>query len=206
LLIADYAPTRLSVRLAVESDYEICAEAATAEETIRAAEREQPDLCVIGQELPGGGLAAVRGVSEVAPTTAVVVLTAGHDVDDLLELIRAGAVGYISSAASPDALRRVFGAVAGGEAAVPRSLVLDLVREVQGATTAPGGLTAREAQVLRMLRRRHSTAAIAERLGISPVTVRRHVSALLQKTGADDRSALSLDDTGAELAAARARR
>jgi DNA-binding NarL/FixJ family response regulator len=160
---------------------------------VTAAHCGQPDVCLIGLELPGGAIEAIRGVCERAPNAAVIVLSANHDVDDLLAVIRAGAIGYLSATADPDVLRRVVRAVAAGEAVIPRTLVLDLVHELQGAAPGASGLTPREAQVLGMLRRGQSTAAIAERLAISPVTVRRHISALVHKAGAEDRSALSAD-------------
>jgi DNA-binding NarL/FixJ family response regulator len=73
-------------------------------------------------------------------------------------------------------------------------MVLALVREQQTNASGAGGLTSREAQVLTMLRKRRSTSDIALELGISPVTVRRHVSALVHKTGVPDRSALAGSD------------
>jgi DNA-binding NarL/FixJ family response regulator len=69
-------------------------------------------------------------------------------------------------------------------------MVIELVRELQSSSDGPEGLTARECQVLGMLRRGHSTASIAERLEIAPVTVRRHISQLVQKFGVADRAAL----------------
>ena len=62
----------------------MCAEADDAEQAIRAAKREQPDLCLIGDHIAGDGLAAIRGVSRAAPGCAVVVLAQAHDADYLL--------------------------------------------------------------------------------------------------------------------------
>jgi DNA-binding NarL/FixJ family response regulator len=71
-------------------------------------------------------------------------------------------------------------------------MVLELARELRDVSrAADDGLTPREAQVLGMLRRGQSTGAIAERLEISPVTVRRHISTLVQKRGVDGRDALA---------------
>jgi DNA-binding NarL/FixJ family response regulator len=69
-------------------------------------------------------------------------------------------------------------------------MVLELVMELRGGGSGTDALTSREAQVLGMLRRGHSTGAIAERLGIAPVTVRRHISELVHKFGVEDRSEL----------------
>jgi DNA-binding NarL/FixJ family response regulator len=192
VLIADHEHTRLGALMALGSEAFVCAEAADAEGAIAAATREQPDVCLIGLEIPGGGLAAVRGICEVAPDTAVVVLAGISDVEDLLDAVRAGAIGYLP-ADSVDAsmLRRIVRAAIAQEAVVPRSMVLHLLGELRTASEVTGDrVTARESQVLAMLRRGHSTASIAHRLSISPITVRRHISELARKLGAQDRSAL----------------
>jgi DNA-binding NarL/FixJ family response regulator len=191
LLIADHEATRLGIRMALAPEIAVCAEVGEAEQAIRAAMREQPDVCLVGRDLRGGGLAAVRGICRAAPNAAVVVLAQAGEADDLLECVRAGAIGYVPGALDSERLRRVIGAVSINEAVIPRSMVLELVLELRGSGAGGGLLTVREAQVLRLLRRGHSTAAIAERLEIAPVTVRRHVSELVHKLGVEDRSFLA---------------
>jgi len=192
LLIADNEATRYGIRMALGEEFDVCAEAADATEAIREAQRRQPDICIISAELAGGGTSAVRGVCRAAPQAGVIVLTSTTDVEDMLEFVRAGAVGYVPASIDHQPLRRVVAAVLEGEAAVPRAMVLELARELRDASTSGGdSLTPREAQVLGMLRRGRSTAAIAARLAISPVTVRRHISALVQKRGVDGRAALA---------------
>jgi DNA-binding NarL/FixJ family response regulator len=107
----------------------------------------------------------------------------------MLECVRAGAIGYAPGPLDGERLRRIIRAVDAHEAVVPRSMVLELVLELRGGGSG-GLLTAREAQVLRLLRRGYSTAAIAKRLSIAPVTVRRHVSELVHKLGVEHRSML----------------
>ena len=63
LLIADREPTRAGIRMALDGNVDVCGEAGDAEQAIRAAKREQPDVCLVGQDIPGGAIAAVRGVS-----------------------------------------------------------------------------------------------------------------------------------------------
>jgi DNA-binding NarL/FixJ family response regulator len=189
VLIADHGPTRMGIRMALEGEVEICAEAGDAEEAIRAAMREQPDICLVSRDLAGGGLVAVRGICRAAPSAGVVVLAEVRDVDDLLEAVRAGATGYVPGGLDADRLRRIVGAVAANEAVIPRAMVLELMMELRGSGGSDA-LTGRESQVLGMLRRGHTTAAIAERLGITPVTVRRHISELVHKLGVENRSAL----------------
>jgi DNA-binding NarL/FixJ family response regulator len=170
---------------------DVCAECGTAEEAIRAAMREQPDVCLVGRELSGDGLAAVRGICRAAPNSAVVVLASVSDPDDLLDCVRVGAIGYLPGGVQAEPLRRVLAAVAANEAAVPRSMVLDLLLELRSVGSGDDRLTSRESQVLGMLRRGHSTASIARRLRIAPVTVRRHISELVRKLGVEGRAGLT---------------
>lgn len=191
LLIAERDATRLGIKMALGPKIAVCAEVGGAEQAIRAAMREQPDVCLVGRDIPGGGLKAVRGICRAAPNSAVVVLAEASEADDLLECIRAGVIGYVPGALDGERLRRVIDAVAVNEAVIPRSMVLELVLELRGSGANGGLLTGRETQVLRLLRRGLSTAAIAERLEIAPVTVRRHISELVHKLGVEDRSELA---------------
>jgi DNA-binding NarL/FixJ family response regulator len=191
LLIAHNAPTRAGIRLALGADVDTCAEVADSDQAIRAAKREQPEVCIVGREIPGDWLAAVRGISRAAPGAGVVVVTPQGDIDDLLEAVRAGAVGYVADAGNTNCMRRIVRAAAAHEAVIPRTMVLELLLEVRGSGSTGDLLTRREAQVLGMLRRGHSTAEIARRLDIAPVTVRRHISDLVRKLGVGNRSALT---------------
>jgi DNA-binding NarL/FixJ family response regulator len=187
LLIADDAATRLGIRMALGDEVAVCAEAQTAGEAIRAAMREQPEICLVGRGIPGDWLVAVRGICRAAPRAAVAVLAHAPDVDDLLDAIRSGAIGYVPGATNEARLRKVVAAVLAGEAVVPRSMMLELLLELRAGGSL---MTPREAQVLGLVRRGHNTADIASRLGIRPVTVRRHVSDLVRKLGVENRRAL----------------
>jgi DNA-binding NarL/FixJ family response regulator len=190
LLIVDDAPTRVGIRLALGATVDVCAEVGDVEQAVRAAKREQPDIALIAREISDDWSRAVRGVCRAARGCAVIVLAQSRDADDLLEAVRAGAVGYVPGALDADRLRRVIQAVGGNEAVVPRAMVIELLSELRGARAAGDVLTGRELQVLGMLRRGHSTASIAERLEIAPVTVRRHISELVHKLGVESRSDL----------------
>ena len=189
MLVADNAPTRMGIRMALRGEADVCAEAEDAEQAIRAARREQPEICLVGRSISGDGIRAARGICRAAPKAAVVVVADAFDADDLLDAVRAGAVGYVSVGDVHAAcLPRIVRAAADGGAIVPRATVGRLLEELRDRGD---GLSARECQVLSMLRRGYSTAAIAERMGITPTTVRRHVSDLVHKLGVEDRSALT---------------
>lgn len=190
LLIADNAATRLGIRMAVGAEAEVIAETDDLELAIRAARREQPDMCLLGRRLAGERLHVLRAICRAAPTAAVVVFTHDPTADDLLECVRSGAVGYVPAAVDAGGLKRILRAIEYDEAVIPRSMVRELILELHGMATSGDGLTRREAQVLTMLRRGHSTGAIAERLDIVPVTVRRHIAQVVHKLGVENRSAL----------------
>lgn len=191
VLIADRDSERPPVREALEESelVMVCSEAATAEDALRQAEHEQPDVCLVGWDIPGGGLPVLRRMHVLAPLSAVVVLAEREDADDLLATLRAGAVGYLPGATSSEGLRRVVRAVVAREAAVPRSMVGELVLELR-ASMLERDVTHRKAQVLEMLRQGSTTAQIASRLHLSPVTVRRHISELMHQLEVADRSGL----------------
>jgi two-component system, NarL family, nitrate/nitrite response regulator NarL len=191
VLVADSDTTRLAVRMALEGLAVVCAEAANREDAVRAATRVRPDVCLVGQLLPGGGIETVRELSEAVPDAAVVLLASSDDVDDLLAALRAGAIGYAPAGVGMAQLRRIVTAVLAREASVPRSMVRNLVEELRARDTAADErLTVRQAQILGMLRHGESTAGIAAHLAISPVTVRRHISKLMDKVGVSDRGEL----------------
>jgi DNA-binding NarL/FixJ family response regulator len=191
LLVVDHAPTRAGIRMALAGAALICAECSEVDRAIRAAKSEQPDIALIGREITGDWRAAVRGVCRAAPRCRVVVLAENSDIDDMLESVRAGALGYVPGAMTADSLRAIFRFATANEALIPRTMVAELLTEVRGAPMTSSGLTGREAQVLSMVQRGHSTASIAERLQIAPVTVRRHISELVHKLGVESRADLS---------------
>jgi DNA-binding NarL/FixJ family response regulator len=208
LIADDHAPTRLGVRQSLEDGgFEVVAEVSDAAAAVRAAERERPDACVLDVHMPGSGINAAREIAQQLPEAAVVMLTVSRNDEDLFEALRAGAAGYLLKDTDPARLPHALHGVLAGEAALPRSLVTRLIDEYRG----PGGrrrlplrgrrgveLTSREWQVIELLRDGLSTAQIAERLSVSPVTVRRHVSSLLGKLDAPDRDAAvrMLDESG----------
>ncbi len=178
--------------MALDGFATVCAEAGDRAGAVRGAASSRPDVCLIGRSLVGGGIEAVREISQAGSGASVVVLADSQEVDDLLLALRAGAIGYLPVDFEPEQLRRVIAAVRSEEAAIPRTMVMDLVDEIRSFERATSGpLTLREMQVLTMLRRGDSTARIAQGLSISPVTVRRHISELVHKAGVRGREELA---------------
>jgi DNA-binding NarL/FixJ family response regulator len=193
-----HLPTRTGIRLVLERNgFEICAEAPDADSAVAAVLRERPELCLVDADLPGGAMLATARITTRAPATDTVVLAAEADEQGVVDALHAGASGYLPLEADPEGLIRALRAVRRGEPAVPRSLLGPLVdqfrvRERRRRVSVRGGfeveLTRRQSEVLELLREGLGTAEMAARLGLSPVTVRRHLSLVLEKLGVSDRA------------------
>jgi DNA-binding NarL/FixJ family response regulator len=204
LLADDHVPTRTGVRAALEAHgMDVCAEVATGEEAVEATVALLPDVCLVDVHMPGiGGIAAAARIAERAPSSAVIMLAAEANDDDLFAALAAGARGFLLKDTDPDRLGYAVKGVLSGEAALPRTLVMRLIQEFRSRDgkrriplLRPGGepLTDREWEILELMGEGDTTRGIGERLGISEVTVRRHISAVLKKLQVADRaSAIAL--------------
>ena len=189
---------RAGIRMALAKDgIRICAEAKSVQELVTAGMRHQPDACIVDVHLSGDGFHAAAEMAARAPAVPVVLLVDDDCDEQFLEAIRLGATGYVRRTIAPSALANVVRAVAKGEPAIPRSLVRTLIddyrdRPARRCVPARGGrgveLTAREWDVLSLMRDDLSTREIADRLRISEVTVRRHISAVVKKLRVENRA------------------
>jgi DNA-binding NarL/FixJ family response regulator len=199
LIAESQLPTRQGLRLVLQRNgFEICAEAADANTALKAALRERPALCLVDARLRGDGIRTAGRICSRVPDAEVVVLADKPDESELLEAVRAGASGYLQKNMNPEALSRALHGALRGEPAFPRALLAPVleefrVRHERRRLRLPGrpavDLSRRESEVLDLLRRGLATAEIADRLDISPVTVRRHIGLLLRKLGVADRAA-----------------
>jgi DNA-binding NarL/FixJ family response regulator len=200
LLADDHVASRVGIRRAIEAcGLRVIAEASDASEAVRMAVAWRPDVCVVSVALPGNGIEAVGPIKQALPAARVVMITLSVGDEELFASLRAGADGYLPMSTSAERLPYAIRGVTAGEAALPRDLTARLIVEFRERgmgrrLVLPGGrgeaeLTAREYEVLSRLGKRERTAQIAARLGISEVTVRRHVSSVLRKLGTSDRRA-----------------
>lgn len=201
LVADDHAPTRADVREILEADprFQVVAESADAAAAVERAVAERPDVCLLDVRMPGSGVSAAWEISARLPQTKIVMLTVSREDRHLFAALRAGASGYLLKDMDPGRLPHALSDVLEGKAALPRELTARLVDEFRDRgprrrrTVAEGpfaALTSREWQVLDLLRQELSTAEIARRLSLSPVTVRTHVNSILKKVRAPNREAL----------------
>jgi DNA-binding NarL/FixJ family response regulator len=200
LIADDHAPTRADLREAIEQDerFVVVAEASDGPGAVAAALRERPDVCLLDIRMPGSGIAVTREVTTRLPETRVVIITVSVDDNDLLNALRAGAVGYLLKDSNLDRLPDALLDTLNGGSVIPSRLVARVVAEFRDhgprrraiITESGYDLTSREWEVLGLVRQGLSTSEIASRLFVSRATVRSHVAALLKKLNVPDRDAL----------------
>ena len=197
VLIADGdALTRAGLRLALtRAGFSVVAEASEREAAVDAALASRPDLALVSIDLAGGGIEAVRAIADRVPGAKIVVLSSRPSGEELVSAVLDGASGYLSAGMSLTRLPQALRGVLAGEVALPRDHSRHLLEALRFrdagraliATHSSAKLTDREWEVLQLLAEDATTATMAQRLGISEVTVRRHVSSLLVKLDAPDR-------------------
>ena len=195
----DHEPTREAVREALEAGgCVVLAEAGTAPAAVAAAEEHAPDVCLLDIHMPGSGLLAAADITQSLPGTAVVMLTASRDDEDLFAALRAGASGYLLKDMDPDRIAPSLRGVLAGEAALPPWLVLKVVEQFRSEPKrllsrkpkrATSQLTPRESEILALMSQGLSTEEIAAKLFVAKVTVRTHISTILKKLRVPDRAA-----------------
>ena len=196
VLADDHVPLRARIREALEAGgCDVCAEGASAEDAIRLTVEHHPDVALLDIHMPGSGIQAAQEIARLLPQTAIVMLTASREDDDLFDSLRAGAAGYLMKDTNPAKLTDALRGVLAGEAAMPRRLVARILDEFRAPTksrfarksASAAKLSAREWEVMELLSTGLSTEEVAGRLFVSPTTVRVHVSTVLRKLRVKDR-------------------
>ena len=204
LIVDDHPVFRdgLAGLLATLPEVEVTGTAGTAEEAL-AATGTAPDVVLMDINLPGAsGVEATRRASQIAPATAVLVISMVDDDDSVFAALAAGARGYVLKGASAAEITAALRTVAAGGAVfgagVASLLLARTPRRLPGPArpSRPDDLTAREREVLDLLAEGASNRQIARSLGISLKTVQNHVSRILDKLQAADRTQAALRARG----------
>ncbi|MGW4980526.1 response regulator [Streptomyces mirabilis] len=207
LLADDQALLRSAFRVLVDSepDMEVVGEASDGAEALRLTREVRADVVLMDIRMPGtDGLAATRLISADPGLAHVrVVMLTTFEVDEyVVQSLRAGASGFLGKGAEPEELLNAIRIAAGGEAllspAATKGLIAKFLAQGDGSDEGPGSvraerleaLTGREREVLVQVAGGHSNDEIAERLEVSPLTVKTHVNRAMAKLGARDRAQL----------------
>jgi DNA-binding NarL/FixJ family response regulator len=194
----------LSTLLGLVGGIELVGSASDGEEAVAMALAHEPDVVLMDLRMPRmDGIAATRALRERLPGARVIALTTFADDESVLGALRAGARGYLTKDAGAEDIRAAILTVAAGEAtldpAVQHHVVAALAAGSAGSGGSgaegecgdpelPDGLTPREAEVLELIADGLSNAEIAQRLFVSPTTVKSHINHLFAKAGLRDRA------------------
>lgn len=187
LLIADdHKAMRIGLSTIFEDydDVEVVALVEEAHSALESFEKLRPDVALLDFRMPGGNAdTAAARILEIDPEAKIIVLTAYEGEEDVWRAVQAGARGYLSKSSKEELIYEAVRVVAGGETFFPEAIEKKL--RVRGERPQ---LSKRERQVLDLLSQGMSNHMICEKLGIAEPTVKHHVSAILTKFGATDRT------------------
>jgi DNA-binding NarL/FixJ family response regulator len=196
LIADDQQPFREGLLALFQSvpDIEVVGEAATGAEAVTLSEALQPDVVLMDFKMPGmNGVEATDKILTASPHIGIIVLTMFDDDDTIFAALRAGARGYVLKGALKAEILRAIRAVTSGEAIFGAAIARRLIQHFADlSATLPRQafpeLTAREREVLTLIAQHQTNPAIAERLSLSPKTVRNIASSIFTKLQVIDRA------------------
>src|SRR5689334_13463209 len=194
MLVDDHELVRqgIAAMLGGAGDVQVVAVARTGREALEVARRELPDVVLMDVRMPDmDGLEATKKIKEERPRTAVVMLTMHENPAYLREAVRAGAAGYLLKDVSREELVDAIRQVATGGAFIESQMLKGMLSDMKPSGPVPAAarnLTKREREILSLVAEGMSNREIAERLVLSPETVKSHVAAILEKLGVSDRT------------------
>ncbi|MBI1383840.1 MAG: response regulator [Rhizobiales bacterium] len=173
--------------LKADAAFDVVGEGANAQEALRIAQEQLPDIMLIDVSMPGGGIRAAEAIAETCPIVKVVMLTVSEDERDVSASLKAGARGYILKGVSGPEFQRSVRAIHNGENYVSPDLAARLLTalkaqpEASREPTTPPLLTVREEQILSLLADGLSNKEIAARLELSEKTIKHYMTNIFQK-------------------------
>jgi DNA-binding NarL/FixJ family response regulator len=196
LIVDDHPLFRLGLAaaLAEMEGVELVGEAERVEDVSGLVEETRPDIVLLDVRLPdGSGLEVNRHLADRHPEVKVILLTMSEDHDTVLTALRDGARGYLVKGTGPERMEWALRSVAGGDVVLNQELA-QAVSELAQTRSRPTRnkafptLTERELDILELIAQGLDNQTIARRLVLNPKTVRNHVSNVLTKVHASDRS------------------
>ena len=188
LLVDDHPMMRKGVvqLLEFEDDLKVVGEAGSGEEALRMAAELEPDMILLDLNMKGmTGLDTLRAMREQGVDARIVVFTVSDDRNDVINVLRAGADGYLLKDMEPERLLEHIRQAATGQLTISPQLTQVLAQALRGDDRPKGieELTDRERQILRQLAHGYSNKMIARKLDITEGTVKVHVKRVLHKLG-----------------------
>lgn len=197
-IVDDHTIFRTGLRAELEDGLEVLGEAGSVEAAIQMIEDTEPDVVLLDVHMPdGGGVEVIRQVAAIRPGQKFLALSVSDAPEDVVQIVRAGARGYVTKSISGEDLIDAVGRVNEGDAVFSPQLagfVLDAFSGRTDPATTDAELdllTPREQEVLQLIARGYLYKEIARRLGISVKTVEAHASSVLRKLQLSTRHELS---------------
>jgi DNA-binding NarL/FixJ family response regulator len=196
-LVDDHRLFLSGVRSEVGREFEVVGVASDVVEAIDGIRTTRPDVALLDVHMPeGGGVAVLDAIAATHPDIRFLALSVSDAPDDVIEVIRAGARGYVTKTIAPEELVEAVRRIHEGDAVFsPRlaGFVLDAfaTEPRSGADPELDLLTSREKEVLRLIARGYAYREVAKRLHVSVKTVETHVSAVLRKLQLSNRHELT---------------
>jgi two-component system, NarL family, response regulator LiaR len=195
ILVADDHPVvrdGLVAILGTQPDFQVVGEATNGAEAVQQARRFAPDVILLDLEMPQlDGVEALRQIREAVPTVQAIVFTAFDTDERIVSAVKAGAQGYLLKGAPRDELFRAIRVVSEGGSLLQPVVASKLLRHMSARRDDPAlveELTEREMEVLRLLAQGRTNKEIASELVITERTAKFHVSSILGKLGAGNRT------------------
>ena len=186
LIVDDHFATRLglSVPINAEKDMTVVAEAGTGGKAVAQFREHRPDVVLMDYDLPDqNGVQTLSIIRNEFPDARVLMLTILEGEEDIYRAVSAGARGYLTKSSECEQVLAAIRALAAGETYFPPEIIAKIkAREKRKP------LTERELEILRLLVRGHSTKEIVDLMKLSMGTIRLHISIILEKLGAFDRT------------------
>jgi len=192
-VVDDHHLFRAGVRSELAEHHEVVGEAGTVAEALAVIRETSPDVVLLDVHLPdGGGVAVLEALAGSGPK--VLALSVSDAAEDVVPMIRAGALGYVTKTIDTAELLGAIDTVAAGEACFSPRLAAFVLQAFSAPVKQPSeleSLTPREREVLHHLARGYAYKRIAQRLGISDRTVETHVGNVLRKLQLSSRHEVS---------------
>jgi DNA-binding NarL/FixJ family response regulator len=167
-----------------EPDMKLIAEASNGEEAVEAFRSHRPDVTLMDLQMPGiDGIGAIDRIRDEFPNARIIVLTTYTGDTQVLRALRAGARAYLLKGHVHKELLETIRAVHAGQKRIPPDIAAELAEHAMDDE-----LTEREIEVLKLVAAGNANKHIADQLSIAEATVKSHVSNILSKLGANDRS------------------
>lgn len=182
-------------RTLTEYGFRVVAEGDTRDDAILIARREKPDIMLLDISLPGNGLEAIRPIIEHNPDQKIVMLTVSERGEDIRRAMSLGAWGYVPKGVGARALADALRIVSNGSRYVAPgvSAKLNPPQPSLSGLWKSARLSPREVEVLDLMSSGMTNKAIARLLGLQEKTVKNHVTAILHKVGASNRTQAAID-------------